>query len=432
MDVAEPVIIQRSTTAGAERAARRREWVILAVLAAVNFCHIVDFVLVMPLGPQLMRGFAITPREFGLIVSAYTFSAAVSGLLAASVMDRFDRKRALLVLLAGFGVGTLACAFAPTYPVLVAARVLAGAFGGVLAGVVFTVIGDEIAPERRGTATGIVMAGFSAASILGLPMGLWFAARAGWHAPFLALAAITGGVLAFAILALPPMRGHLSAERRPPWTVIGEVARQPAHLRAFALSVMLMFGGFTISPFISPYLVANVGVKEEELSFVYLAGGIVTLVVSPLVGRLSDRFGHLRAFTVAALVSTLPIVAVTNLPRVPLAAALAVTTSLTLGFSSRMVPSMALITGSVEPRLRGAFMSVNASLQQMGAGVASFAAGLIVGGSGETGITRFPVVGAVAAVATLLALPLAARLHAARPPRPVAEIGESAPAAATH
>jgi predicted MFS family arabinose efflux permease len=396
------------------RAERRREWWLLAVLAAVQFCHIVDFVIIMPLGPQLMRAFRITPREFGLIVSAYTFSAAISGLAAASVMDRFDRKRALLVLLGGFGVGTLACAFAPGYHFLLAARVLAGAFGGVLAGVVFAVIGDQIAPERRGVATGIIMAGFSAASILGLPMGLWFAARSGWHMPFLVLAGITAAVLLFALFALPPMRGHVPAERRSPWSVIGEVVREPAHLNAFALTVMLMFGGFTISPFISPYLVSNVGLKESDLSYVYLAGGIFTLVVGPVVGRLSDRFGHVRVFMVAALLSIVPLVVVTNLPRVPLWAALAVTTAMMGGFSARMVPSMALITGSVEPRRRGAFMSVNTSIQQMGAGLASFGAGLIVGGSAEAGITRYPVVGAVAAVATLATLPLAARLRASR------------------
>lgn len=413
-------------------AARRRERLLLAVLAAVQFCHIVDFVIIMPLAPQLMRSFAITPREFGLIVSAYTFSAAVSGLFAALVMDRFDRKSAMLVLLAGFGLGTLACAFAPTYGFLVAARVFAGAFGGVLAGVVFAVIGDQIPPERRGAATGVVMSGFSAASILGLPLGIWLAAKSGWHLPFLILAIVTLGVLIFSAFALPPMRAHLTGERRAPVADLVAVFREPAHLNAFALSVMLMLGGFTISPFISPYLVGNVGLSETDLMYVYLAGGAFTLISGPVSGRLSDRFGHVRVFTWAAVLSIVPILLITNLPRVPVAAAVAVTTLMMMGFSSRMVPSTALITGSVEPRRRGAFMSVNTSIQQMAAGAAAFLSGLIVGGSQETGITRYGWVGAVAVAATLCTLPLARRLRAPAASAPVASEESRPSRAASH
>jgi predicted MFS family arabinose efflux permease len=401
------------------KAERRREWLLLLVLAAVQFCHIMDFVIVMPLGPQLMRSFRITPEQFGLIVSAYTFSAAVSGLLAAFFMDRFDRKTALLGLLAGFGVGTLLCALAPSYPFLLAARVAAGAFGGVLAAVVFAIVGDQIPPARRGTAMGIVTSGFSAASVLGLPVGLFLAAQSSWHAPFYLLAATTAAVIALGFAALPPMRAHLAAERRPALAEVVGVVREPGHLRAFALTVGLMFGGFTVTPFLSPYLVANVGVKEAELSFVYLFGGLFTLLSGPLAGRLADRYGHARVFMAAALLSLVPILAVTHLPRVPLWVALVATTVLMMGFSARMVPSMALVTGSVEPRRRGGFMSVNSSIQQMSAGLAAMLAGQVVGGSASTGITRFGTVGLIAAGVTLLCLPLAARIRPAEAPAPL-------------
>src|ERR1700741_4673051 len=224
-------------------AARRGEWALLAVLAAVQFCHIMDFVIVMPLGPQLMRTFGITPEQFGLIVSAYTFSAAVSGLLAAFVMDRYDRKAGLLVVLAGFGVGTVACALAPSYGFLVLARVMAGAFGGVLGGVVFAIVGDQVPPARRGFAMGGVTSGFSAASVLGLPVGLFLAAHHGWHAPFFLLAGITAAVALLAAAALPPMREHLVESQGRPRPLAGglEVLREPAHLPAYALMVGLMF-----------------------------------------------------------------------------------------------------------------------------------------------------------------------------------------------
>ena len=423
----------REAAADARKAEIKRERLLLAVLAAVQFAHVMDFVIIMPLGPQLMADFRIGPREFGLIVSAYTFSAAVSGLLAAFFMDRFDRKTALLALLTGFGLGTLLCAYAPTYGFLVGARVAAGAFGGVLSAVVFSVIGDQIPPERRGFAMGIVTSGFSAASVLGLPVGLYMAARAGWHAPFVLLAAITAAVVLFGLLALPPMRAHLARERTSPLADVLSLVREPRYLRAFALSTVMMFAGFTLTPLLSPYLVSNVGVPQEALSLVYLFGGLLTLVTGPVAGRLADRHGHGRVFTVAAVLSIAPILAVSNLPPLPLWMVLVVTTLLMMGFSGRMVPAMALITGSVEPRRRGAFMSVNSSVQQGAAGLAALVAGMVVGGSEATGLTRFPVVGLIAAACTVVSLPLAARLRAAAvpagSPAPRAVPRDEAPAA---
>ena len=392
----------------------RREWVLLAALAAVQFLHILDFVIVMPLGPRLMRDMGIGASQFGWVVSAYTFSAAVSGLGAALVMDRYDRRSFLLVLLAGFAVGTLLCAFAPGFWTLVAARVVAGAFGGVMAAVVFAIIGDEVPAERRGMATGVAMAGFSAASVLGLPLGLSLAGRWGWHAPFLLLAGLTVGVAAVVLLGLPAMRGHLAHPRtRGMWAELARVLRDGSHLRAFALTVMLIFAGFTVIPFLSPYLVGNVGMKESELAYIYLAGGLATLVSGPLAGRMSDRFGHARAFTVAALVSTLPILAVTHLPTVGMGVILSVTTAFMVLMNARMVSAMALITGSVTSELRGAFMSVNSALQQAGAGLAASVSGMMVSSAAGGGAIRgFGAVGVVAAVCTLATLPLAWRLAA--------------------
>ena len=388
-----------------------RERRLLAVLIAVQFCHILDFVLLMPLGPMLMRSLHVTPREFGLLVSAYTFAAALAGLGAAAYMDRFDRRRMLLVLLTGFGVGTLLCGFATSFPLLMAARVVAGAFGGVLAGVVFAVIGDQIRPERRGTATGIVMASFSAASVLGLPLGLTLAERTGWQTPFRVLAVVTGGVLLLGLWALPSMRAHLGGPRRSPLRALLAVARPPEHVRAFLLTTAIMFSAFTVVPFLAPYLTRNVGMPESRLDLMYLVGGAATLFTGPLMGRLSDRYGHARVFVATAMCSMLPIALVTNLPPSPLPVILAVTTLMMVLASGRMISATALITGVVEPHQRGSFMSLNAAVQQGAAGLASLTGGLLLGGGEGEPLAHYSRVGLLAIGATLTTLWLVRRLR---------------------
>lgn len=394
-----------------------REWLLLLVLTAVQFCHILDFVILMPLAPQLMRSLHVSPSEFGLLVSAYTFSAAISGLVAAAYMDRFDRKRMLLFLLAGFGLGTLVCGLVASYWLLMAARVATGAFGGVLAGVVFAIVGDQIRPERRGTAMGVVMGAFSAASVLGLPFGLSLAERFDWEAPFLVLAAVTAVVFVFGLVALPPMRAHLEhrdGDERRAFRELWEVARHPDHVRAFVLTIAIMFSAFTIVPFLAPYLTANVGMPEGKLDVMYLAGGLATLVTGPLIfGPAADRFGHARVFMITAVVSLIPIAAVTNLPRVELPVILAVTTLMMVMASGRMISVTALVTGVVEPRRRGSFMSLNSSIQQGAAGAASFVAGLMIGGGEGRPLTGYSRVGLVAIGATLLTLVLVRRLRPA-------------------
>ena len=399
-----------------------REWLLLLVLTAVQFCHILDFVILMPLAPQLMRSLHVSPREFGLLVSAYTFSAAISGLVAAAYMDRFDRKRMLLFLLAGFGIGTLLCGMVESYWLLLGARVATGAFGGVLAGVVFAVIGDQIRPERRGTAMGIVMGAFSAASVLGLPLGLALAERFAWEAPFLFLAAVTGVVFLVALLALPPMRAHLehrAGDEARVFRELWEVARHPDHVRAFVLTIAIMFSAFTVVPFLAPYLTANVGMPEEQLDLMYLAGGLATLLTGPLVfGPAADRFGHARVFVFSAALGIIPIALVTNLPPVGLPVILGVTTLMMVMGSGRMISVTALVTGVVEPRRRGSFMSLNSSIQQGAAGAAAFVAGLMIsGGEGEP-LKGYSSAGYLAIGATLLTLVLVRRL------RPAAEVAQ--------
>ncbi|HEX2079143.1 MAG TPA: MFS transporter [Longimicrobium sp.] len=395
----------------------RREWLLLLVLTAVQFCHVLDFVLIMPLAPTLMRSLRVSAQEFGLLVSAYTFAAAASGLVAAAFMDRFDRKPMLLFLLAGFGVGTLLCGLVDEYWLLMAARVATGAFGGVLSGVIFAVVGDQIRPERRGTAMGIVMGGFSAASVLGLPFGLSLAERGAWETPFLFLAGVTAVVFVVGAVALPSMRGHLTGRRHDdpaPFPELWRVAREPRHVRAFTLTTAIMFSAFSAVPFLSAYLVENVGMPESRLDLIYLAGGVGTIITGPLLwGPLADRYGHARVFTLAAVLSIVPIAAVTNLPPVPLPVILAVTTAMMVMASGRMISVTALVTSVVEPRRRGSFMTLNSSIQQGAAGAAAFTSGLMIGGGDGRPLTGYPAVGVLAISCTLLTLVLVRRLRPA-------------------
>ena len=388
------------------------ELALLLTLAAVQFTHIVDFMIMMPLGPQLMRIFEVGPRQFGLLVSAYTFAAAASGFVAAFWIDRFDHKRVLLVLYGGFIVATALCGLAPSYPLLLAARIVAGAFGGVIGGLVLAIVADLVPFARRASATGIVATAFSLAAVAGLPAGLWIAAHSTWRVPFLALAVLSVAVAIVASRLLPPITGHLAhAVRRHPVEQLRAIFGVPNHLRAFAFTVVLMFAGFTVIPFIAPYNVANVGLAEIDLPIMYFAGGLATLVTSPLIGRLADRFGKKRVFGIVGVLSIAPILITTHLGPVSLIVVIACAVLFFVLVTGRFGPGMALISGSAEPRLRGSFMSFNASIQQLGAGLAAMTAGLIIGRAPDGTLTHYGTVGWIAAISTIVAIWLASRIR---------------------
>src|SRR5512144_678385 len=241
--------------------------------------------IMMPLGPQFMRLFGIGPQQFSLLVSAYTFAAAASGFVAAFWIDRFDRKRALLALYAGFVVATGLCGFAPGYGALLAARVLAGAFGGVIGGLVFAIVADAVPYARRARATAVVAAAFSLAAVAGVPVAIWLAAHWSWRLPFMALAVLSCGVGLVAARILPPLTAHLAGRvARDPRAQLRAIVSEPNHRRAFAFTITLMFAGFTVIPFIAPYNVANVGIAEVDLAVIYFVGGATTLVTAQIFG----------------------------------------------------------------------------------------------------------------------------------------------------
>jgi len=390
--------------------ARRERWLLLT-LAGVQFTHILDFMIMMPLGPQLTRIFGIDNAAFGLLVSAYTLSAGVSGLAASLYVDRFDRRRLLLVLYALFALATLACALAPGYQSLLLARVAAGLFGGVLSTLSQTIVADVVPFERRGAAMGIVMSSFSLATVAGVPLGLWLAHALGWHAPFWSLALVCALLWVLAWRTLPALGQHLQGQSdKPMWHNLWSVLGEPAHWRAFGLSALMMFAGFTVIPYITLYNTQNVGLTEAQIPWIYLCGGAATLVSARWVGRLSDRVGKQRMFFHVAMWVSLPLMATTLLPRVPLWGVLLVSTSFFLLMNARMIPGMALISAAVRPEKRGTFMAVNGAVQSASMGAAAFVGGLIIGRDAAGQLTHYWVAGLVGVGASLAAAALSRTL----------------------
>jgi predicted MFS family arabinose efflux permease len=357
----------------------KNEKLLLLILAAGMFTHIMDFMIMMPLGPQLMRIFDISPQQFSLLVASYTITAGVSGFGAAFLIDRYDRKNALLFVYVGFAVGTLACAFAPTYAILLITRSLAGAFGGVLGAIILAIVSDAVPLERRAQGIGMVMASFGVASVLGVPFGLFIASKSSWHAPFLLLGGLAVVIAILIIAFVPNMTKHLNANGHlSPIQVLREIFGKRSSRIGLTFSSILMLGHFTIIPFVAPYMVGNVGFSESQLAYIYLVGGICTLFFSPWVGKMADKHGRLKIFTIFGSLVIIPIIVITNLVPVPIWTALVIAAIFFIFSNGRMVPSTTMETAIIKPEFRGSYMSIRSSVQQLSSGIAAFIAGLII------------------------------------------------------
>jgi predicted MFS family arabinose efflux permease len=316
-----------------------------------------------------------------------------------------------MLLYAGFLLGTFLCALAPTYYTLVAARIATGAFGGILGGMAMTIIGDVFPENRRGRATGSLMTGFALASVAGVPFGLFLGTNYGWHVPFIAL--VIGGIPALLLIpfAMPPLNEHVDQAHTHPLRSLVATFSHGNHLNAFALIIALMIGSFTVFPYLSAYLVSNVGMTEQQLPLVYIVGGGLTLFSSPIIGRLADRYGKLTIFRIMAPLSATLMVAITHLPVVPVAIAVLVFGALMVCNVGRMIAAMAMVTSSVKPHLRGGFLSANSSVQHIASGFGAYLGGIIISQSVDGKIEHFGTVGWIAGSATLLCLYLAGRIR---------------------
>jgi DHA1 family inner membrane transport protein len=387
-----------------------KERMIIILLSALYFTHILDFMIMMPLGNYLMPYFKITPQQFTFLVGAYTLSAGISGFAAAFFVDRYDRKSFLLFGYIGFLAGTIACGFAPSYHLLLTARLAAGLFGGLIGAQVLSIVSDMFDYERRGMAMGAIMSSFAVSSTLGVPFALYLANLFSWHAPFLLVGFLGILIIPLVMKYIPTMKAHIQQQRPSPWTMISELARHSHQRMVLLFSALMIMGHFLIVPFINPFMEFNKGFTKGQTPMVYLVGGAAAFISANLLGRLSDKYGKLKVFTVCVLLSLIVVWVITNLPDLPFVVVL-LFFGIWFGLSTgRGVTAQAMISNVVQSEQRGSWMSFNSSVQQLGTSAASILAGMIVITDGSQKIYRFNWVGYLSIGVLFLSLLLARRL----------------------
>lgn len=268
-----------------------QETKIVWIAALIQLLNIIDFMMVMPLGPDMAKSLPITNADIGTICGSYTLAVGFSGILCAKFLDAFDRKKVAITMVLGLSLGTVIATLATDLFSLTAARIFAGIFGGPAAAISFSMVTDAVPPKRRGKAMAIVMGTFSISSIVAIPFGLELARWGSWQTPFYAI-----GILGFFIFLLvlcfaPSMTEHLK-ERTIPMS-FGKFLCKREYLFALAMMMTAMISTYAIIPPLSAFLQLNLGYPRESLSFLYLVGGIFSLIFIQAGGRLSDKIGAL-------------------------------------------------------------------------------------------------------------------------------------------
>jgi predicted MFS family arabinose efflux permease len=378
---------------------------VVAVLAFLQFTIVLDFMVLSPLGALVIPALKITPAQFGLIVSAYAFSAGVSGFLTAGFADRFDRKKLLLFFYSGFLAGTLLCGLASSYHWLLLARMVTGVFAGVVGSISFAIVTDLFPLEMRGRVMGVIQTAFAGSSVLGIPLALLLSTRWGWNAPFfmiVAVSALVGGII---LVHMRPVAEHLKhhPDRSPLHHLIHTVSNR-VYLQGFATTGLLTVGGFMLMPFTTVFIVHNVGLPVDKLPLLYVITGAFSIVSGPLIGRASDAFGKFKVFAFGCAMTVVMVVIYTHLHLTPFWVLVVITVLLQIGIFSRMISASALMSALPKPADRGSYMSISSSLQQVSGGVAAVVAGLIVVQTPGGPLLHFDTVGYVLVCSTLASL----------------------------
>ncbi len=352
---------------------------ILLLLAFIQFSIVLDFMIISPIGDILIKALDISTAQFGLVVSAYAFSAAIAGIVAAGFMDKFDRKKLLLIFFSGFILGTLACALSHNYWQLVAARIITGIFAGVSSATMFTLVIDVFAPQQRGRAMGVVQMGFGVSQVLGIPLSIYIATKVGWEFSFVSIVVMALCILLAIALMLEPVTGHLKQQHdRSPFAHFVRVLFNREYQTGFAAVMFLTIGGFMLMPFSAPFLINNVKITAEQLPLIYLSTGILSLFMMPLMGKLSDQYDRYKIFTYGSLGAVVMIFIYTHLAVMPLWQVMVINILVFACILCRMTPAMALNSMVAKAEDRGAYMAISSSLQQTAGGLGAFIAGLII------------------------------------------------------
>ena len=351
----------------------------LAILAFTQFTVILDFMVISPLGDFLMKSLSLKPSQFGVAVSVYAFSAGASGLLTAGFADKFDRKKLLLFFYIGFIAGTVLCGLSHSYLMLMIARLITGLFGGVIGSISLAILTDLFSIDQRGRAMGFIQMGFSASQVLGIPIGIYLANLWGWQSAFLMVAGIAMVIAILIILKLKPVTKHLSMQQQySAFKHLYQTIAKRNYRIGFTATAFLSVGGFMMMPFGSAFAINNLGVSPQQLTILFMSSGIASLIIMPLVGKLSDKMDKYKIYVIASLWMMIVVVAYTHLSVEPLWFIIMFNVLMMAGIFSRMIPATALTTAIPDMQDRGAFMSINASLQQIAGGIAAAVAGMIV------------------------------------------------------
>lgn len=377
---------------------------VVLLLALTQFSVVLDFMVMSPLGDMLMKQLKLQPSEFGIVVSAYAFSAGTSGLLTAGFADKFDRKKLLLFFYSGFIIGTLFCALSDSFVTLVLARIFTGIFGGVLGSVSLAIVADLFTIEQRGRVMGFIQMGFGASQVMGIPISLFIANHYNWQAPFHMIVILAVVIWASVLLFLKPVNEHLKIKNdNNAFTHLTKTLLNKNYRIGYFATALLSLGGFMMMPYGSAFAINNLGVSEEELPLLFMIGGVVTLAIMPFVGKLSDRFNKFHMLTAASLLLIVVVNIYTNLFDIPFWSVVLINAFMMIGIMSRMVPAMALVSALPEMKDRGAFMSINSSLQQIAGGLAAGLGGLIVKQQTEfSPLENYNIIAIVVSVLTMI------------------------------
>ncbi|MDQ1813353.1 MFS transporter [Massilia sp. CCM 9210] len=380
----------------------------ILLVAALQFVYLVDFMMVLPLGPDLAREHGFALDRLGWLAAAYTLASAVSGLVTFRLLDRFDRKPALLLTFGLLALATLATTFCHGLPALMVARALTGAFGGPAVAIGMAIVIDLTPPEQRGKAMAKVMLGFSLAAIAGVPLGLEVARAGGWQAPFYMVAALAALVLVAMACLLPALEGHLNAREKVSARIL--LAR-PAVRLAILLQAGSAFSAFLVIPHFSAYFLLNMGFPRAQLGMLYFAGGVVALLTVQLLGRLADRTGPVLA---AGLATTAFCVGLA--PFFGLGAALPILFFVLFmaGNAGRNVTMAATVSQVPSPHERAGFMSLQSLVQDVAIGAAALVTSWQLGEAADGRLTGMAPVAALAAVVAVAVACGLARLAWAR------------------
>jgi predicted MFS family arabinose efflux permease len=352
---------------------------VIVLLALTQFTVVLDFMVMSPLGDMLMKSMELTTSQFGFAVSGYAISAGISGLLTAGFADKFDRKKLLLFFYIGFIAGTLFCGLATTYLMLLAARIVTGIFGGVIGSISLAIVADLFPLQQRGRAMGFIQMGFGASQVLGIPISLYIANHFSWQSPFLMIVGLATIIWLTVGLKLQPVIKHLQLKTEKKAILhLWHTLTRGKYWNGFLMTALLSLGGFMMMPWGSAFAVNNLGVSYEQLPLLFMASGLAALVVMPLVGKLSDKVDKAKIFTAAAIWMTVIVVIYTNLGPIPFPLIMMMNILMMIGIMSRIVPAMALVSALPKMQDRGAFMSINSSLQQFAGGIAAAVGGMIV------------------------------------------------------